>query len=119
MTAKCALDQQAIDRMQSATVDGPRAEPVIDLTEAYAARAARELCAAEYMTDFAMRAACERNAEDGWRDFVAIRERYRQDDMMMLALAECYEFHSIAPITDFALAGACARSQEDGYLRTQ
>lgn len=79
----------------------------------------RRICAAEYPDDFAMQAACQRNAQRGHEDFVSIFSRYRAGHPMERALLRCLDDYIEALGIDWSMAGACARNQQRGYEDVQ
>ncbi len=90
-----------------------------DASEAKIKSDTRTYCASEYPTDYTMRGACTRNAYSGAEDFTKIWNRYRSDDGMRAALAQCHADYEKLGGHDWAMIGACARNNERGLLTTQ
>lgn len=82
--------------------------------EIYAKESSQSRCSERYPVDFAMQAACGRNADEGRAAFVEIWNRYLDNSAMNTALQACFSRYTERNITDFAMAGACARNQEEG-----
>jgi hypothetical protein len=99
---------------------GPKARSIERSTEVrtdeeYAKASKQSHCSERYPKDFAMQAACGRNADSGRRDFVDIWNEYIGSGSMNIALQECFARYTENNKTDFAMAGACARNQKDGF----
>ena len=90
------------------------ASPPPAVTSDYIKASARQLCSAQYPTDFAMQGGCKRNIESGAGSIAELQERYRDVPDMQAALAECVAQYTENGATDFALAGGCARNNESG-----
>ena len=79
-------------------------------------RDARAVCEQRWPDNFALQAACVRNARDGAASWAEIRERYRDNPAMRRALDGCVKRHTDNGLTNWALVGGCARNQEQGLI---
>ena len=88
--------------------------PAVDLSASYRKSSISHHCAERYPSDFAMRAACARNASAGFVDFVTMWNSYTNQQPVIEALSMCFARYTESGVTDFAMAGACARNQQRG-----
>lgn len=79
-------------------------------------RDARAVCGQRWPDDFALQAACVRNARDGAASWDEIRKRYRDNPAMGRALEGCVKRHTKDGLINWALVGGCARNQEQGLI---
>lgn len=116
LVSQCSTSQTA-SKVPLSTTHPARPQPEdvsVKTDEAYARESSKRRCSERYPVDFAMQAACGRNADEGRTAFVEIWNRYLGNSAMNTALQACFARYTVEQTTDFAMAGACARNQEEG-----
>lgn len=76
-------------------------------------------CAVRYPDDFAMRAACVRNARRGAESYAGIEAQHSGNPAMQRALSRCVSRYTEGGRVDWSMAGACARNQQRGWEETR
>lgn len=98
----------------------PNVIPVeVKIDQPYFKTTTKMMCKQNYPDDFAMRAACTRNAKDGFRDFSQMWFKFENRADVRAALSTCFERYTKGDVTDFSMAGACSRNQQDGIEQTE